>query len=49
MNLEQKKVKSIKEFLIDHLSATLVYIFGSASSGNFRANKKGRENFVKQQ
>jgi predicted nucleotidyltransferase len=37
MNLDQKTINLSKDFLINKLSPSLILIFGSASSGNFRA------------
>ena len=36
MNLDQKTIGLIKEFLISKLSPTLIFVFGSAISGPFR-------------
>ena len=36
MNLDDKTIDKIKDFLIDKLAPDLILVFGSASTGNFR-------------
>ena len=38
MNLEHKTIDKIKDFLITKLDPNLIFVFGSASTGNFRAD-----------